>query len=218
MSSLLIRVVAVLLIALTPLFAIASPAAACSCRYSTVEETVEDWDNLFVGRLISTRESTPEIKASGPFRTMTHVFEVESVIKGEFERLTIVYSPWGGAACGLEGRAAAGELVGLRTLPVGDGTHDSNLCLVGNANEILAYAGDNIHAPLPISPERERQIRDDIDTALRAEIDLAAEARAADDLERSNRGVDWEILVAGSLVAVAVGYALWRFVLRNRQA
>lgn len=194
-----VRVLAVLLISVTPVLVTVAPAAACSCRYSTAEETVEESDSLFVGRVISTRESTAEIKASGPFRTMTHIFEVESVIKGEFEGLAVVYSPWGGGACGLEGRAAVGELVGLRTQPVGDGTHDSNLCMVRNAEEILAYAGEDAYPPQQVSFEREAEL-----------LRTNEPSPSAEQEDLDGRSIPY--LSVTLFVAVPVlGYALWRF-------
>lgn len=180
----LIRILAVLLIAITPLLATVTPAAACSCKYTTTEETIEIADGLFVGRAISSHESTAEVRASDPRRTMTHVFEVEAVIKGEFDRLTQVFAVYGTGSCGFP--SFHSELVGVRTVPGGDGKPESNLCLLSDATELLEVAGDSTYPPIPVSLERERELMDEIEAQIQAERDRAA--TASESLDRSGDG------------------------------
>lgn len=81
---------------------VAAPAQACDCSSGTTVQNAERADAVFIGRLVSREPGTrpPHVHpASSP--PAVHLFEVDTVIKGQVLQQQEVLSPWDGSSCGM---------------------------------------------------------------------------------------------------------------------
>ena len=95
---------------------VAAPAQACDCSTGTTAENAERADAVFIGRLVSREEGVrPPQNEPSSSPPAVHLFEVDTVIKGQVLEQQEVLSPWSGASCGLELQPGSGPVAVFAT-------------------------------------------------------------------------------------------------------
>lgn len=92
----------VLLTATAVLWGPAPPASACSCAVASLADHYARADAVFTGRLLSRTVEHPDLPLVSSADPATHVFLVDTVLKGDVEEEQAVVSADSGATCGLE--------------------------------------------------------------------------------------------------------------------
>jgi len=114
-------------------------AYACSCRPVDLQRDLPVADGAIIGAVL-------ERSVTGS--TVTYLFRVEQVYKGEIENRVEVVTPVGGAACGLE--LAVGDRVGLLLTRDGN-VWRSGLCSQVDPADFLAQTNVQDNALPPIN-------------------------------------------------------------------
>lgn len=211
-----IRILAALLLAILPVLATASPAAACSCAYDNAAQNLERTDAAFVGQIISTTQiEYPVLDGEVSPQALSHIFEVESVIRGEFEQVTEVIAPVHGGVCGLPAVITRGARAGIFVRINDDGRFESNFCSFAGAKELLALADGDEYPPLPVSAANQFKLAtNDLDQSPDGDSPLAQNPRDTNDPGESGIYTGTRALWAGAVVVI-LGYAVWRFFIRS---
>lgn len=206
----LARISVALVIAILPLLASITPAAACSCISRSINETVESSDGAFVGRVVASEFRRIDTAESTNIPLFINTFEIETVVKGDFEAQTRVHSPSGSGICGLPGSVTGGDRYGFYTYTGHDGHPWTSLCMFTDADSLLAFAGDQTYPPLPVSFEATEQ-------SAQPPSDVLASSQSQSDPPSGNgTSYNFALVLIAVLVAPTLGYALWRLTLRHR--
>lgn len=129
---------------------VASPAAACSCAEADTAAYFADADAVFAGSLVSREVRRLDSWTQSSGDPALHVFEVETVYKGEVHEQQGVISAADGASCGLE-PSGDGPYVVFATRDAGpaEGQYRAGLCggtapvdpaLVAEVEEVAGWA------------------------------------------------------------------------------
>lgn len=212
----LVRILAAVLLAAVPILATVSPAAACSCAYREASEILELADGAFVGRIVSTEsiENSPHRVASVR-ATQNHTFEVESVIRGEFEQTTQVLAPYGGAICGLSGAVTNGARIGVITRITESGLHGTHLCSMADADDLIAAVNGATYPALPMSNKIASNIND-LEVAADGQPVPAINPDGTSHQDDSGRFIPFPMALV-AIAVLGVGYALWRIVTTSKR-
>lgn len=213
----ILRVLAAALLAAVPILASVSPAAACTCANWTDTQKLENADAAFIGHVVSTSESRVlDPDGRGPYTELTHIFEVQTVVKGQFEQLTEVVAGQHSGVCGLPGVVTSGARSGILIYVTDDGVNRSGLCSIVDADELLAIAGNSGYPPLPVSNQNILGI---VEPETPSEVELAPARLPGEASDSDDPGTIISLpLILGVFAALVVGYALWLITLANRRS
>ncbi len=183
----------------------AQPASACTCAQRDPVTMLNEADAAFVGRPIAHEipNDGPVISSADP---VVYTFEVERAVKGDIGDQVEVHSLRLGASCGIEFLSPTSNRSGITLHLNEDGTFSSGLCDMVDPDELLQYSQ-------PMSPSPGRAPSDAESVPASDSIDPVSSS----DLADPGRGIPaFTIYIVLGLAVF--GYALWRFVLRNRHA
>jgi hypothetical protein len=130
-----LRVFGLVCASLVVSLALAADAFACSCIRPNLVRDLPRADGAFVGTVLERHVGR---------QTVTYLFRVEQVYKGEIENRIELVTPASGAACGLE--VAVGQRIGL-LLTRADGEWRSGLCSQVDPSAFLALTNVQDDSP-----------------------------------------------------------------------
>ncbi len=209
----LVRILLAVILAALPALSAVRPAAACTCGPEEVSDKLDRAEIVFIGSVASTTEVIhPAPDSRHDIAELAHVFDIESVFKGQIEQHSEILAPAHSGFCALPAAVSSGARVAIFVRADEQKLLNSNLCSFAGADELLEFVGDSGYPPIPVSiptnQDAENTQRDSLT------------ARSADENEdrrsgQTGRNLGFSIAI-GALAAIMVGYALWRKMLSSR--